>query len=148
MSDYSKLFTGQASSPQAPASHLTPPRYRLLFVDDESGIVKALTRVFRQENYQIVTAASGSEGLQRLAEATTHLVISDFMMPGMTGAEVAATLRNERPDLPLLFVTGYSESDAIRTAAPDAAVMTKPFRPEALDIAVRDVMRQRKENPA
>ena len=47
MTDYASLFTGKSGASQAPATHLTPPKYRLLLVDDELGIVKALTRVFR-----------------------------------------------------------------------------------------------------
>lgn len=145
MSDYSKLFTGQASSPQAPASHLTPPRYRLLFVDDESGIVKALTRVFRQENYQIVTAASGSEGLQRLAEATTHLVISDFMMPGMTGAEFLHEVKQRSPDTIRIMLTGHANTDAVMGAINDGAVykfILKPWNDDDLRVTVALALEQ------
>ena len=87
MTDYSSLFTGKTATPQAPATHLTPPRYRLLFVDDEPGIVIALSRVFHQENYEVIAAWSAREGLEKLAAGQVHLVISDFMMPVMNGAQ-------------------------------------------------------------
>lgn len=122
--------------------------FRILVVDDDEDVRRFIACSLEEYGHDVVEASNGASGLAAFARRPADLVILDYLMPGMTGAEVAATLRNERPDLPLLFVTGYSESDAIRTAAPDAAVMTKPFRPEALDIAVRDVMRQRKENPA
>ena len=70
MNDFGALFTGQAAVASVAAA---PVRYRLLIVDDEPGVVKALTRAFRQENYEVVTAADGAEGLRRLAEATTHV---------------------------------------------------------------------------
>lgn len=122
--------------------------FRILVVDDDEDVRRFIACSLEEYGHDVVEASNGASGLAAFARRPADLVILDYLMPGMTGAEVAATLRKERPDLPLLFVTGYSESDAIRTAAPDAAVMTKPFRPEALDIAVRDVMRQRKENPA
>jgi CheY-like chemotaxis protein len=64
-------------------------------------------------------------------------------MPGMTGAKVAAEILRRDAAQPLLFVTGYSESDAIRAAAPNAALLSKPFRPDTLDLAVRDAMGDR-----
>jgi DNA-binding NarL/FixJ family response regulator len=61
-------------------------------------------------------------------------------MPGMSGAEVARVMREERPGQPILFVSGYSETDAIRAAAPDATLLPKPFRADALGKAVRHVL--------
>ena len=101
MNDYSALFTGKPSA----AASAPAVRYRLLIVDDEPGVVKALTRVFRQERYEVVTAANGEEGLQRLAEATTHLVISDYMMPGMTGAQFLQTVKEASPDTIRIMLT-------------------------------------------
>ncbi len=119
--------------------------FRILVVDDDEDVRRFIACSLEEYGHDVVEASDGKSGLAAFARRPAELVILDYLMPGMTGAEVAATLRRDLPDLPLLFVTGYSESDAIRAAAPDAAVMTKPFRPEALDLAVRDVMRQRKE---
>jgi DNA-binding NarL/FixJ family response regulator len=68
------------------------------------------------------------------------LVVLDFLMPGLSGADVARALREERPAQRILFVSGYSETDAIRAAAPDALLLPKPFRADALGKAVRDVL--------
>jgi CheY-like chemotaxis protein len=67
-------------------------------------------------------------------------VIIDFVMPGMSGAEVAAQILAERPEQRILFVSGYSETEAIRLAAPGAPILAKPFRPAALDEAVRKLL--------
>jgi type II secretory ATPase GspE/PulE/Tfp pilus assembly ATPase PilB-like protein/DNA-binding response OmpR family regulator len=139
MTDYSKLFTGNTAAPQAPAAHLTPPRYRLLFVDDEPGILKALTRVFRQENYQVVTADSGAEGLQRLAEAETHLVISDFMMPAMNGAEFLREVKARSPETIRIMLTGHANTDAVMGAINEGAVykfILKPWNDDDLRVTV------------
>jgi FixJ family two-component response regulator len=61
-------------------------------------------------------------------------------MPGLSGAEVAAHLREQRPDLPILFVSGYSETDAVKSIAPDAPLLAKPFRADALHKAVRGAL--------
>jgi FixJ family two-component response regulator len=58
-------------------------------------------------------------------------------MPGLSGAEVANRILAEQPGQSILFVSGYSETDAVRRVAPDAPLLTKPFRAEALDTAVR-----------
>lgn len=145
MTDYSGLFTGKSTSPQAPATHLTPPRYRLLFVDHEPGILKALTRVFRQENYEVVTANSGEEGLARLAEATTHLVISDFMMPVMNGAEFLRAVKQRSPETIRIMLTGHANTDAVMGAINEGAVykfILKPWNDDDLRVTVALALEQ------
>ncbi len=145
MTDYSALFTGKSAAPQDPATHLTPPRYRLMFVDDEPGIVKALTRVFRQENYDIVTASNGKEGLERLAEATVHLVISDFMMPGMNGAEFLHEVKQRSPDTIRIMLTGHANTDAVMGAINEGAVykfILKPWNDDDLRVTVALALEQ------
>ena len=58
-------------------------------------------------------------------------------MPGLSGAEVAAHIVATRPEQPILFVSGYNETDQIRKVAPDANILSKPFRAAALEDAVR-----------
>ncbi|MGE5471278.1 MAG: ATPase, T2SS/T4P/T4SS family [Bacteroidota bacterium] len=145
MTDYASLFTGKTAAPQAPATHLTPPKYRLLLVDDELGIVKALARVFRQENYEVVTAASGAEGLERLAEGGFQLVISDFMMPGMTGAQFLREVKQRWPDTIRIMLTGHANTDAVMGAINDGAVykfILKPWNDDDLRVTVALALEQ------
>jgi CheY-like chemotaxis protein len=67
-------------------------------------------------------------------------VVLDYLMPGMSGAEVAEAVRKISPEQPILFVSGYSETDAIRAAAPGAVLLPKPFRADGLGKAVRQVL--------
>ena len=135
MSDFSALFTGKpGAAAAAPAV-----RYRLLLVDDELGVTKALTRVFRQENYEVVTAANGEEGLQRLAEATTHLVVSDYMMPGMNGAQFLRAVKERSPDTIRIMLTGHADTGAVMGAVNDGAVykfILKPWNDDDLRVTV------------
>jgi type II secretory ATPase GspE/PulE/Tfp pilus assembly ATPase PilB-like protein/DNA-binding response OmpR family regulator len=141
MDDLDLLFTGKPSATPAAAAS----RYRLLIVDDERGVLNALTRVFRQENYEIVTATSGEEGLQRLAEATTHLVISDFMMPGMSGAQFLRAVRDRSRDTIRIMLTGHADTDAVMGAINEGAVykfILKPWDDNDLRVTVALALEQ------
>jgi FixJ family two-component response regulator len=70
-------------------------------------------------------------------------VILDFIMPGLSGAEVASRILADTPDQTILFVSGYSETEAVKRVAPDAPLLAKPFRAEALDKAVRAALSTR-----
>jgi DNA-binding NarL/FixJ family response regulator len=85
-------------------------------------------------------ASDGSTGLKLFLDQRPDLVIIDFIMPGMSGADVARQILRDAPDQRLLFVSGYSETDAILRAAPEASLLTKPFRAHALDQAVREAL--------
>ena len=76
----------------------------------------------------VIAAASGEEGLGRIVADAPDLALIDYAMPGMTGADVARAARARRPDLPIVFVTGYAESDQLEDAlGPDVPVLRKPF---------------------
>ena len=85
-------------------------------------------------------ASDGHEGLQELAREKADLVIIDFIMPGLSGAEVANRILAKSPAHPILFVSGYSETDAVKRVAPNAPLLAKPFRSDALDKAVRGAL--------
>lgn len=125
MTDLGALFTGKPSEAPPPAAG----RYRLLLVDDEPGVLNALKRVFRQENYDVLTATSGEQGLLILAEATTHLVISDFRMPGINGAEFLRAVRDRSPDTIRIMLTGHADSDAVMGAINEGAVYKFILKP-------------------
>ncbi|MDP2810735.1 MAG: ATPase, T2SS/T4P/T4SS family [Rhodocyclaceae bacterium] len=142
MNDFSALFTGQAA---AASPDVASVRYRLLIVDDEPGVTKALTRAFRQENYEVVTAADGAEGLKRLAEATTHLVISDYMMPGMNGANFLRAVKERAPDTIRIMLTGHADTGAVMGAINEGAVykfILKPWDDNDLRVTVALALEQ------
>jgi CheY-like chemotaxis protein len=75
-----------------------------------------------------------------LEQGAPDLVVLDFIMPGLSGADVARQIRSRRPEQPILFVSGYSETEAVKRTAPDAPLLTKPFRADALQKAVRGAL--------
>ena len=83
-------------------------------------------------------AEDGTAALERVHEAPVDLMVIDFAMPGLNGAEVAIEARRLRQDQKILFVTGYADARAIDTAAPDAPVLRKPFTAAHLIRSVED----------
>jgi CheY-like chemotaxis protein len=85
----------------------------------------------------VLGAASGEEGLERLAGWRPDLALIDFAMPGMNGADTARAARELQPGLPIVFVTGYAESGQLEAAlGANAPVLRKPFAIAELAAAV------------
>jgi CheY-like chemotaxis protein len=109
-------------------------------IDDDPDVRGFIVESLVDHGYQVREAGDGRAGLKEMAKQMPDLVVLDFIMPGLSGAEVADRIRAERPELPILFVSGYSETEAVRSIAPDAPVLAKPFRADALDRAVRGAL--------
>ena len=118
----------------------------VLVVDDDPDVREYIVESLADYGYAVREAADGAGGLEAFAAKRPDLVILDYAMPGMSGSEVAARILREVPGQPILFVSGYNESEAIRAAAPDALLLAKPFRPDALDAAVRDCLDSQRLN--
>jgi PAS domain S-box-containing protein len=113
---------------------------RVLVVDDDPDVRGFVVASLEDLGYEVAEACDGEAALVEFRREVPDLVVLDYLMPGMSGAEVARVIRGERPDQPILFVSGYSETDAIRAAAPGAVLLPKPFRADALGKAVRQVL--------
>ena len=121
-----------AAVPMAPFS--------VLVIDDDPDVRGFIANSLEEQGYRVREAGDGREGLAAIERETPDLVVLDFIMPGLSGAEVARHIRAKRPDQPILFVSGYSETEAVKRTAPDATVLAKPFRAEALQKAVRGAL--------
>jgi hypothetical protein len=112
------------------------PTGTVLVIDDEAAIRGVAHRVLTSAGYQVVTAANGHEALGLLGdpEMAADLVLTDVVMPGMTGATFAVQAQALRPGLPVLFMSGYEQEDATAEGWPDpgAQVISKPFSRPAL----------------
>ncbi len=144
MPNYASLFTGapaeESTSRPAPAQ-----QYRLLLVDDEPNVLKALQRVFRQENYLVATASNAGEALQLMGQGAFHLVISDYMMPGITGAEFLKQVKSLYPETIRIMLTGHADTGAVMGAVNDGAVykfILKPWNDDDLRITVALALEQ------
>jgi PAS domain S-box-containing protein len=121
-----------ASVPMAPVS--------VLVIDDDPDVRGFVVATLEEQGYRVREASNGRDGLASIEQETPDLVVLDFIMPGLSGADVARHILDKRPDQPILFVSGYSETDAVKRTAPDAPLLAKPFRAEALQKAVRGAL--------
>jgi CheY-like chemotaxis protein len=96
--------------------------------------------MFRSAGYDVTEAENGQAGLQILEELNPVLAVIDFIMPGMNGAEVARLARVKLPLLPIIFVSGYSDTLALDTIG-NAIILRKPVGPGALLEAVGSALR-------
>lgn len=148
MTQYAQLFTGETSTQEGENSATSADaktRYRLLLVDDEPGVIKALTRVFRQENYEVVSAANGNEALEQLRTNPVQVVISDYLMPGITGAELLRKIKSLYPDTIRIMLTGHADTGAVMGAINEGAVykfILKPWNDDDLRITVALALEQ------
>jgi two-component system, cell cycle sensor histidine kinase and response regulator CckA len=107
----------------------------LLVVDDEAAIRSVAHRVLTTAGYQVVMASNGDEAVRLLRDPDLALdmVLTDIVMPGMTGAAFTAQVRALRPGLPILFMSGYDRPDiAAGGIDPFAPIISKPFSRPAL----------------
>lgn len=117
---------------------------RLLVVDDDPGLLLAVSETLRTEGYVVVTARRGAEALVRVSERMPDLIISDIRMPGMDGYQLARKLRAAPHTrlIPIVFLTAKDET-ADRIAGFRAGVdayITKPFEPEELIAIVAGIL--------
>lgn len=117
---------------------------RLLVVDDDPGLLLAVSDTLRAEGYDVATARRGADALVRVAETLPDLIISDIRMPGMDGHQLAGKLRsNARTRLvPIIFLTAKDETadriEGFRSGVD--AYVTKPFDSEELVAIVASIL--------
>ena len=112
----------------------------ILVIDDDPDVRGFIVASLVELGHRVREAGDGASGLSLFAAERPDLVVIDFIMPGLSGADVARHILDAAPDQRLLFVSGYSETEAISRAAPDAHLLAKPFRADTLDRAVRDAL--------
>lgn len=114
----------------------------VLLVDDNPTVRSSVYRVLSERGYKVLEAVNGSEALrlsQNYAERI-DLLLTDLMLPGMSGREVAQHLRAVHPHLKVLFMTGYSHSHSTQPNGEPLALFRKPFTGSALARKVRSVL--------
>jgi CheY-like chemotaxis protein len=112
----------------------------VLLIDDDADVRNTIQELLAELGYDVRAAESGKIGLAMLIERQPDLVIVDFAMPEMTGAEVARAIHQRWPALPILFVSGHADTSALETAVGGAPFLRKPFRPSDLAMAVQEAI--------
>ena len=129
----------------APAPEAAPRGSEtVLLVEDEPALRAVARRVLQRQGYTVLEAADGDAALALVAthQGPLDLLVTDVVMPGLSGRDLADRLTAARPDLRVLFVSGYSGEALAHHGIldPDLAYLEKPFNPDALAIKVREVL--------
>src|ERR671924_798732 len=120
--------------------------YNVLIVEDHDRLREQLGHFYEQEGYRVTTAASGEEGMEKLAVEKFALVVSDVKMPGMYGFQLARYVREKYADTDVILITAFGNIkqavEAMKLGASD--YITKPFQPEAIRIVSEKLMEKRR----
>jgi DNA-binding response OmpR family regulator len=117
--------------------------YRLLIIDDNKEILTALTDFLSKKKYDVVSASDGLDGLKLLEteQQGFDLVITDLVMPNISGVGLISIIKKKFPDLPVIAITGWGEHpEALATEAQANRVLEKPFDLSELDAVIRELL--------
>jgi CheY-like chemotaxis protein/nitrogen-specific signal transduction histidine kinase len=113
---------------------------KLLVVDDDDDVRDIVGHVLAELGYDVREAGDGKEALAVLSTFDPDLLVVDFAMPNMNGAEIVATARAQKARLKILFLSGYADTAVLKAAVERAPLLHKPFRPAELAAAVRNAL--------
>lgn len=123
---------------------MTSPVETILLVDDEDTVRRFSSRVLEKHGFDVVSAGTGHDAMAAVRERghPIDLLLTDVMMPGMNGRELAELLLAQFPSVRVLFMSGYAENVLATSIGlvPGAAFLGKPFKPKALVTKVREVL--------
>ncbi len=144
---YLPAISNAASTPQKQAHQLPTGTETILFVDDEPAITELGKNILERLGYRVITFMSPTEALEafRKTPSAFDLIITDMTMPGMTGAQLAESVRKINPHIPIILTTGYSEK-ITATQANEMGIdhfISKPFSPKELALLIRQLLNKR-----
>ncbi|HEY6930890.1 MAG TPA: PAS domain S-box protein, partial [Thermoanaerobaculia bacterium] len=143
---YFPQFEGDAvdARPKAAGSAVAGGSETILIVEDEASVRSLARRILEKHGYSILAARNGAEALE-IAEghpAPIHLLLTDLIMPGMAGPDLAAQLTALRPQMRVLFMSGYTDDSVVRDGlvSEKGLFLQKPFTPDGLARKVREAL--------
>ena len=127
----SRVDLSMPTAPQVPASQTT-----VLAVDDDRAILELIGGVLRDAGYRVLLANGGRNAIEMYEGSTDpiHLLLTDVIMPDLTGPVVAERLRRRDPQLPVLFISGFHDADLVQrfVTSKGFTLLPKPFTMDAL----------------
>jgi len=152
---YSEFGIGTSCNVYLPVSNLSPVVVNdheppspvrgsetILIVEDEDALREVARRILARNGYVVMTCANGPDAIEEVRgfDGTIDLLLSDVIMPKMLGKEVAQKIRALRPDIPVLFMSGYAQPVLGSTLGENYALLEKPFTEQQLLVEVRNVL--------
>jgi len=114
----------------------------ILLVDDDEALRRFVRRILMQQGFHVIEASDGAEALE-VASAYAEpvdLLLTDVIMPKVNGLVLAQRLLQKRPGIGVLYMSGYVEKSMLLAKHPESILLQKPFTPDALIAAVRQVL--------
>ncbi len=144
---YFPKVSAQAEQPAVSGSPAVRGTETVLVVEDEEGVRELIAALLRRLGYTVLTAADGEEALRISAQhrEPIQLLLTDVVLPKTSGRQVAGQLKTARPDMAVLYLSGYTENAVVHHGVldPDVAFLAKPFSHEALALKIRQVLDHR-----
>jgi two-component system, cell cycle sensor histidine kinase and response regulator CckA len=111
----------------------------ILVVEDQDQVRKMAVRILREYGYEVIESANPEDALlhSEAFAGPIHLLLTDVIMPGMTGPELVDRIKPRRPSMEIIYMSGYSQHITLDLAG---AYLSKPFSPQALAIKVRETL--------
>jgi CheY-like chemotaxis protein len=129
---------------QAPAPAMSRGTETVLVVEDAPAVRAVTRQVLERQGYTVIEAAGGDAALQLAAAhaGPIHLLLTDVVMPGLSGRQVAERLAIRRPEMRVLYASGYTDDSIVRHGILEEGIayLQKPFTPDSLARKVRDVL--------
>ena len=118
---------------------------KVLVVDDDPVVGRSFDRVLSGKGYAVITAGSAQEALNKLETENYDIVFTDIKMPGMSGLEMAERVKQRRPWLPVVIVTGYGSpgNEARAEAAGVSGFLRKPLSPEMIEVSAEKALSEK-----
>ena len=121
--------------------------YKLLIIDDNEETLKMLHAFFSKKNYEVASSLSGLDGL-KLFESDKKgfdLVITDLVMPNISGVAVISIIKKNNPDTPVIAITGWGEHpESLASEANADLILSKPLQLDELEVFVLDLLSRKK----
>jgi PAS domain S-box-containing protein len=132
-----------AAGQEALLAELPQGSETILVVEDEMSVRELIKRILATKGYEVLLAGQGTEAIQMCTQEPKlpiDLVLTDIIMPGMNGAELATRLKQMQPELKIVYMTGYAENMVTEGLSEGETLINKPFTPTGLLHAIREVL--------
>jgi len=125
------------------------PKPQVLVIDDDAVVGRSFDRVLTKKGYEVNTALTGEEGLERIEAKNYDVVFTDIQMPGMNGMEVAEHIKSKCPWTPVVVITGYGteEHEAQASVLGVSGFVHKPLTPEIIESITLKALAPRETSP-
>jgi CheY-like chemotaxis protein len=119
-------------------------RKTILIIEDEENVLSMMVKHLQHSGYQVMSASDGMEGLKLLGAGDYDLVITDIVMPYVSGVGVVTALKEKHPDIPVIVITGYGEQPMEAAMEKKAdVVLAKPVKMAVLKEEIAKLLAQR-----